>query len=115
MLTKACNRFCMNSGAKLVFGHKTDKVWKFRDDFELQLGGEETHCAKISLPQADNAVKGALSNNSSMTTYEVVKHYSLHQTVVYPLKCLNWSVKFTAFLSSFLQLEIQEGKLSFWL
>lgn len=64
MLTKACTRFPMNSGPELGFGHKTDKVLKFGDDFELQLGHKEKHCAENSLPQAVNAIKGALRNNS---------------------------------------------------
>lgn len=106
----------MNSGPELGCGHKISKVLRFRDGFELQLGEEETHSAKCSLPRAVNAVKGALINNSwAWKTYELVKLYSLHQTFVYALKCLNGSVRFTAFLLSFLQPEIQEGKLTFWL
>lgn len=53
-----------NSGPELGCGHKISKVLRFRDSSELQLGDGETRCAKYSRPQAVNAVKGALRNNS---------------------------------------------------
>lgn len=44
---KACTRFLMNSGPELGFGHKIDKVFKFGDDFELQLGMRKHTVQKV--------------------------------------------------------------------
>lgn len=111
---KPLTRFIWIVAQNWVVATRSVKLWGSGDGFELQLGDKETHCAKCSLPQA--VVKGALRNNfPTWKTYELVKLYSFHQTFVYALKCLNGSVKFMAFLSSFLQPEIQEEKLTFWL
>lgn len=61
---KSIHQVYTHSGPEMGCGHKISKGLRFRNGSELQLGNEETHCAKCSLPQAVNAVKGALRNNS---------------------------------------------------
>lgn len=58
---KRLTRFIWIVAQNWVVATRSVKSWGSGDGFELQLGDEETHCAKCSLPQA--VVKGALRNN----------------------------------------------------